>query len=82
MAVVRLTALAALLVAVWLTGARSAAQDKKDKKDPQSSFEPRSSAGAGQKFLAKFAGDWDVVKTFHPRARASRSCRRASASRR
>ena len=39
-----------------------------DKKDPQSTYEPRSGPGIGQKFLEKFVGDWDVVKTFHPRA--------------
>jgi hypothetical protein len=39
-----------------------------EKKDPQSAYEPRSNPGAGQKFLAKFVGDWEVVKTFHPRA--------------
>jgi len=50
-------------------GVPGAAQDKKDdKKDPLQSFEPRSKPGAGQKFLEKFIGDWDVVKTFHPRA--------------
>jgi Protein of unknown function (DUF1579) len=38
-----------------------------DKKDPQSAIEPRSGPGAGQKFLERFVGDWDVVKTFHPR---------------
>jgi hypothetical protein len=37
-------------------------------KDPQSSFEPRSGPGAGQKYLARFVGDWDVEKTFHPRS--------------
>jgi hypothetical protein len=36
-------------------------------KDPQSSYEPRSGPGAGQKFLEKFAGDWDVSKRFYPR---------------
>src|SRR5262245_55351332 len=66
MTVVRWTALAALLAVVWPGGSQSTAQDKKDKKDPQSSFEPRSAPGAGQRFLAKFVGDWDVVKTFHP----------------
>jgi hypothetical protein len=43
-------------------------QPPADKKDPQSAIEPRSGPGAGQKFLEKFAGDWEVVKTFHPRA--------------
>jgi hypothetical protein len=47
--------------------------------DPQSSFEPRSGPGAGQKFLEKLAGDWNVVKTFYPRSgelsRSTGSCR-------
>jgi hypothetical protein len=34
--------------------------------DAQESYEPHSVAGAGQALLAKFAGDWDVVKTFFP----------------
>jgi hypothetical protein len=66
MKAVRLTVAAALLAA-WLSGAGSLAQDKKSEKDPQSSFEPRSRPGEGQKFLAKFVGEWDVVKTFHPK---------------
>jgi len=33
-------------------------------------FEPRSEPGAGQAYLARFAGDWKVVKTFHPRSGA------------
>jgi Protein of unknown function (DUF1579) len=38
------------------------------KADPQSAVEPRSSAGAGQKFLEQFVGDWDVVKIFYSRS--------------
>ena len=34
--------------------------------DAQSSYEPRATPGAGQVLLARFAGDWDVVKTFYP----------------
>ena len=34
----------------------------------QNQYEPQSATGAGQKLLAQFAGDWDVVKTFFPRA--------------
>jgi hypothetical protein len=30
-------------------------------------YEPPNQSGAGQKLLAQFAGDWDVVKTFFPR---------------
>jgi len=29
-------------------------------------YEPANAAGAGQKLLAQFAGDWDLVKTFFP----------------
>jgi hypothetical protein len=68
MTVARLTAPAALLAVVGLVGGPSAAQDNPGKRDPQSTFEPRSAPGAGQQFLAKFVGDWDVVKTFYPRA--------------
>jgi uncharacterized protein DUF1579 len=35
--------------------------------DPQAAYEPRSEPGQGQEFLARMAGDWDVVKTFYPR---------------
>lgn len=37
------------------------------KKDPQSAFEPRSSPRVGQKYLERFVGEWEVVKTFYPR---------------
>lgn len=33
----------------------------------QSTYDPGSGPGAGQKFLEKFAGNWDVKKIFHPR---------------
>jgi hypothetical protein len=50
-----------------------------EKKDPQSAYEPRSASGAGQKFLEKFVGEWDVAKTFYPRSgepvRQSGTCR-------
>ncbi|HUJ14214.1 MAG TPA: DUF1579 family protein [Thermoanaerobaculia bacterium] len=29
-------------------------------------YEPANAPGAGQKLLARFAGDWDLVKTFYP----------------
>jgi hypothetical protein len=51
------------------------------KKDPQSKFEPRSNPGVGQAFLQQFVGDWDVVKTFHPREgepfRSTGQCRQS-----
>src|SRR5689334_25239772 len=48
--------------------------------DPQSTYEPRSGPGAGQEFLAKFVGDWDVAKAFYPRgggepSRSAGECR-------
>ncbi|HTS07876.1 MAG TPA: DUF1579 family protein [Candidatus Eisenbacteria bacterium] len=30
-------------------------------------YEPANAPGAGQKLLAQFAGDWDVVKSFFPK---------------
>ena len=32
----------------------------------QKEYEPPNAPGAGQKLLAQFAGDWDVLKTFFP----------------
>jgi len=56
-----------LAVASCLAFAAGPTRGQQPKKDAQSSFEPRSRPGAGQKLLAKFVGDWDVAKTFHPR---------------
>src|SRR5262249_19848946 len=36
------------------------------RQDAQNSYEPRTTTGAGQVLLAKFAGEWDVGKTFYP----------------
>jgi hypothetical protein len=53
---------------VFAIGFLAGADDPpKPQRDPQSNVEPRSSPGAGQKFLQKFVGDWDVVKTLHIR---------------
>jgi hypothetical protein len=57
-----------LLAVLLAVGPLAAADDPPKKQDPQNTFEPRSGPGAGQKFLEKFVGDWDVVKTFYPRA--------------
>ena len=51
-------------------------------KDAQSAYEPRSEPGAGQKFLERFVGDWNVEKTFYPRgqgepSRTAGTCRQA-----
>lgn len=57
----------------------TAAAQPPERKDPQSTYEPRSKPGAGQKFLEKFVGDWDVAKAFYPRsggpARSRGQCR-------
>ena len=36
-------------------------------------YEPANAPGAGQKLLAQFAGEWDVVKTFFPASRRPES---------
>jgi hypothetical protein len=46
--------------------AASTGMPAQDKKDAQATFEPRSQPGAGQKFLEKLVGNWDVVKSFFP----------------
>jgi hypothetical protein len=66
-------------VCIFVSAAQPPAKDKD--KDPQSTFEPRSSAGAGQKFLEQFVGNWEVAKTFYPRSgdpvKQSGECRQA-----
>ncbi len=49
--------LAALILSIAHSPARA-------QKNPQSVYEPESKPGAGQRFLQKFVGDWDVAKTF------------------
>ncbi len=60
------------LVCLWLLCVLpcigSAIQNQPPRKDPQSSFEPRSAPGKGQQFLVRMEGQWDVEKTFHPRS--------------
>jgi hypothetical protein len=79
MNLMKLQVLAVLAAVCCLGGADTPPKGTKDAKDPQSSYEPRSKPGAGQKFLEKFVGDWDVAKTFYPRsgnpARAGGQCR-------
>jgi len=55
----------AVIILAASPGQNAAAQDKP--KDPQSSYDPRSAPGAGQKYLEQFVGDWTVEKIFHPR---------------
>src|SRR5262249_23665561 len=73
----RLLSRIAVIALTALVLARAEAQPPA--KDPQSSFEPRSGPGAGQKYLERFVGDWDVEKIFFPRsgepARSTGECR-------
>ena len=50
-------------------------------REPQAKFEPRSAPGAGQRYLERFVGDWEVAKAFFPRSgeasRAAGTCRQA-----
>lgn len=69
-----LTAVAVLLglfaLTLWGGGAAVPQQPPKKvdpKTDPQQAIEPKSGPGAGQKFLEKFVGDWEVAKKFYPR---------------
>lgn len=70
-------ALLSLGVGALLLGAGAPPQEPKAM-DPQNAFEPRSAPGAGQEFLKRFVGEWDVVKSFHPRgggvARSTGTC--------
>jgi len=59
---------ATLLVALLVIIQAPSDGQSRGQKDPQSEYEPRSQSGAGQKFLERFVGDWEVVKTFHPTA--------------
>lgn len=58
---------AALGTLVALAPMAAAQQPATNQKDAQSTYEPRSGPGAGQKLLERMAGDWDVAKTFYPR---------------
>ncbi len=56
------TALVAGMLAIcFLAGGQE--PGKGQKKDPQERFEPRGAPGAGQKYLLKYVGEFDVVKT-------------------
>ncbi len=56
---------APLIVAICLLVA--AAEPPVTQKDAHSSYEPTSRPGAGQKYLEKMVGSWDVSKVFYPR---------------
>src|SRR5438270_8409990 len=69
--------IAMILIAASVLAAAAAQPPK----DPQSSYEPRSTPGSGQKYLQKFIGDWDVQKVCYPAkgepVRASGECRQS-----
>lgn len=48
------------MIAILLIAAAAVAQQTHNQ------YEPPNAPGAGQKLLAQFAGEWDVVKTFFP----------------
>jgi hypothetical protein len=54
---------------------------KKAPQDPLARFEPRSTPGAGQAYLKRYAGDWTIAKTFFPRTgeptRSKGTCKQA-----
>jgi hypothetical protein len=56
----------ALMMGLAAGASLTGQQMQKRPADAQSSYEPRGGTGAGQKLLAQFAGEWDVVKTFFP----------------
>jgi hypothetical protein len=59
-----------LALALLLLVSLAVAADDTPKRqgDPQSSYEPRSNPGIGQKFLQKLVGDWEAAKTLYPRS--------------
>lgn len=48
------------LTVIFLLAAAAVAQQSHNQ------YEPQNAPGAGQKLLAQFVGDWDLVKTFFP----------------
>jgi Protein of unknown function (DUF1579) len=70
-----MTAVASALLAMTAIESPRAAQGQ----DPQAKFEPKSAPGAGQKYLTRFVGEWDVAKAFFPRSgepnRSKGACR-------
>jgi hypothetical protein len=55
------------MIGVLASGSLTAQESpKRPPAEAQNSYEPRGATGAGQKLLAQFAGEWDVVKTFFP----------------
>src|SRR5262245_45214445 len=62
--------LGAGLAPVFAPGRAPNQAPKTTQRDPQAAYEPRSGPGAGQAFLERLAGDWEVLKIFYPRSGA------------
>jgi hypothetical protein len=77
----RLAAATTVAVALLLTTTVANLPREAAAQDPQAKFEPRSSPGAGQTYLERFVGEWDVAKAFFPRAgepsRSKGTCRQS-----
>jgi hypothetical protein len=58
---------AALMIASAVVLLAAGPPQSPKEESPRARFEPSSAPGAGQALLARFAGDFDVVKTFIPR---------------
>jgi hypothetical protein len=56
-----------ILLVLALCVAPGISQPPEKKSDAQSTYEPRSAPGEGQRFLQQFVGQWDVDKAFYPR---------------
>ena len=71
----------AILTAAGLAAQAPPPRPSPPRHDAQNAYEPRTGPGAGQVLLARFAGDWDVVKTFYPQqgepVRTAGECRQA-----
>jgi hypothetical protein len=78
----RILLLMTTVAAVVLAPGHARAKAQEPGKDAESSYEPRSRPGAGQKYLESFVGDWDVVKVFYPRSGEPVRTRREPAARR
>ncbi|MGH9419922.1 MAG: hypothetical protein ACRD3J_08115, partial [Thermoanaerobaculia bacterium] len=62
----KLLVMFAVVAALSLTAQETKTPPAAKPRDQQNAYEPKNPPGAGQVLLAKFAGDWDMVKTFFP----------------
>ncbi len=55
-----------LVSASFVLGADEPAKKPQSPADPLAKVEPRSTPGAGQAYLARFAGEWEVARAIYP----------------